>query len=132
MDAGEAWFRRIVERLRRWQRRHTGPEEDAAIARSLVELGLSEADIASARAGSEDDIRRMMARFGIDPALVPPQYLAALRDAGRVCAHCLEAGRCHRFFARPEGRDAARLFCPNAGLFDRIAAEIAGRRSDPA
>jgi len=132
VDLGGAWLGRIVEGLRRWQRRHARPGEDAAIARGLAELGPSGADIGAARAGSEDDIRRMMAHFGIDPARVPPPYLAAVRDAERVCGQCLEAGRCHRFFAGPEGCDAARLFCPNAALFDRIAAELAREEQDPA
>lgn len=121
-------LRRLLRRLRAWQAKVTRPAEPEAVAGSLAELGLSEADVATARSGSETDMRRMMRRFGIDPARVPPHLLGALRDAERVCAHCLEAGRCRRYLERPQGRDAARLFCPNAGLFDWIAAELARRR----
>lgn len=131
MSEAEAWFGRLVERLRVWRGRALGPEEEAAVAASLAELGLSDADIATARSGSEEDIRRMMERFGIDPERVPVRFLGALRDAERVCAHCLEVGRCHRYLERPAGRDAARIFCPNAGLFDQIAAELRRERGDP-
>lgn len=131
MSEAEAWFERLVERLRVWRGRRLDGEEEAAVAASLAELGLSEADLATARAGSEADIRRMMARFGIDPERVPAGFLGALRDAERVCAHCLEVGRCHRHLERPAGRDAARLFCPNAGLFDQIAAALRREAGDP-
>ncbi len=122
------WF---DDRLRRW--REAGePLDPGAFAECLRELGLPEDEIATARRGSEADIRRMMTRFGLDPGIVPAAFLGALRDAERVCAHCLEVRRCHRFFRGEEPRDAARLFCPNAELFDRLAAHLRATASGDA
>ncbi len=121
------WF---DDRLRRW--REAGePLDPGAFAECLRELGLPEDEIVTARRGSEADIRRMMARFGLDPDAVPAAFLGALRDAERVCAHCLEVRRCHRFFRGEEPRDAARLFCPNAELFDRLAAHLRDEDAAP-
>lgn len=118
------WFRRLASSLRSWLQEWRSNEEAAAVAQGIAALGLSAAEMASARSGSEEDIQRMLQRFGLDPASVPQAYLAALRDAERVCAHCLVVRRCQRFLAAPEGRDAARLFCPNAALFDQITAAV--------
>lgn len=122
-DVSEALRRWLIERLRRW--REAGePLDPEAFGACLRELGVPEDEILTARRGSEADIRRMMARFGLDPARIPLAFLGALRDAERVCGHCLAVRRCHRFLAAEEPRDAARLFCPNAELFDRLAAEL--------
>ena len=113
----------LYERLARW--REAGePLDPEAFDACLRELGVPEGEIATARSGSTADIRRMMARFGIDPDEVPEAFLGALRDAERACAHCLAVRRCHRFLEAAEPRDAARLFCPNAALFDEIARRL--------
>lgn len=126
-EALRGWLR---ERLRRW--REAGePLDPEAFGACLRELGVPEDEIATAREGGADDIRRMMARFGIEPQEVPEAFLAALRDAERVCAHCLAVRRCHRFLAAAEPRDAARLFCPNAALFDEIARALREDRPSP-
>lgn len=129
MESRETWFCRLVRWLRDWRAWQQSADAAALIARDIAALGLSPAEISSARLGSEDDIGRMLQRFGLDPASLPHAYLAALRDAERVCAHCLAAERCQRFFAAPAGRDAARLFCPNAALFDQIATALRADRA---
>lgn len=130
MDRGGTFRDWLRERLGRWYR--TGePLDPEALGACLRELGLPEDEVETARRGSEEDIRRMLARFGVDPDEVPPRFLAALRDAERVCAHCLAVRRCHRFLAAAEPRDSARLFCPNAALFDEIA-RVLGEGGRPA
>lgn len=130
MERAASLRRWLRERLHLWQR--TGePLDPEALDACLRELGLPEDEMETARSGGEEDIRRMLARFGIDPEEVPPRFLAALRDAERVCAHCLAVRRCHRFLAAAEPRDSARLFCPNAALFDEIARAL-GEEGRPA
>ncbi len=119
----EHWLARVVARLSRW-RSGTPTEDPEAVARSLGELGLDPFDMRTAREGSEGDLRRMMLRFGLDPDSLPTGWLASLRDAERACAHCLEVGRCRRFFASDEGPEAARNFCPNAEIFEDMAERL--------
>ncbi|HFA60000.1 MAG TPA: hypothetical protein ENJ83_04845 [Rhodospirillales bacterium] len=117
------WFARVLTRLARW-RTEEGTEEPLAVEQSLRELALDPIETTSARGDSELELRRMMRRFGIDADTLPAGWLAGLRDAERTCAHCLEVGRCRRFLAGDEGPEAARCFCPNAEVFDEMAAQL--------
>ncbi len=110
--------------LRKLEERRDEPE---ALGEALREAGLGEEDLATAREGSEEDLRRMMARFGLDPDHVPAAFVEALRDAERVCAHCLQVGRCHRYLAAEAPADDPHAFCPNAEFFDQMVAAL--RRS---
>ncbi|GBD44410.1 hypothetical protein HRbin40_01899 [bacterium HR40] len=99
------------------------------LAACLAEIGLSASDVATARARSEREHEAMMRRFGIHRRLVPRAFLGALRDAERVCAHCLAVRRCRRFLAHPDAPAVgARAFCPNAALFAQIATVTEGMR----
>ncbi len=117
------WLARVVTRLSRW-RSEADAEDPAAVEQSLRELGLDPLDLTTARQGSEQDLRRMMQRFGVDPDSLPAGWLAGLRDAERACAHCLEIGRCRRFFTSDEGPEAAKSFCPNAEIFEEMAERL--------
>jgi Family of unknown function (DUF6455) len=126
--------------LRRWvaswrpaqqvQARDERSPADPAV-RALAEAVLARADAAATRAAARGDVSRMMQHFGIDPAEVPPQFSDRLRDAERLCARCASIGRCQRWSYREPTKDAPRLFCPNAELFDEIAAsQGTGRQQD--
>ncbi len=119
------WLARMFTRLSRW-RTEAEAEDPTALEQSLRELGLDPLEMATARAGSEQDLRRMMQRFGIDPDALPASWLASLRDAERACAHCLEVGRCRRFFASDDSRKVAHGFCPNAEIFEAMAERLRG------
>jgi hypothetical protein len=91
-------------------------------ARRLAEAVLSRADVVSARDQVHHDMLRMMWYFGVDPGQVPPRFRDALPDAEQVCAHCLAVGRCQHWFHGRLSDDAPGSFCPNAELFEEIAA----------
>ena len=76
----------------------------------------------SARDQVHHDMLRMMWYFSVDPGQVPPRFRDALRDAEQVCAHCLVVGRCQHWFHGRLSDDAPRSFCPNAELYEEIAA----------
>ena len=71
---------------------------------------------------------KLLEHFEVDLERVLPKYWGALRDAERVCAHCRNVKRCRVWLAGGFGKDAPRVFCPNAELFDEISA--ACRRDD--
>jgi hypothetical protein len=97
----------------------------------LADAVLGRADPTSAREQVHYDILRMMQRFGIDPEQVPSEYWHALRDAERVCAHCLVVSRCQRWLYGQLSEDAPRSFCPSAALYEKIAvAQQQARASD--
>ena len=64
-------------------------------------------------------------KYGVTPNLVA-ESLAPEREAIFAamtrCDSCGSVEQCHHFFGRPESDiDAARDFCPNAGLFIELA-----------
>jgi Family of unknown function (DUF6455) len=75
---------------------------------------------------------RMARHFGLEPAQIPPRFRDRLRSAERTCEQCASIGRCQRWSYRQPGADAPLLFCPNARLFDEIAASqgIEGQADD--
>ncbi len=127
MAIGEGKSASVRRALTRWwrgwrrQAQDERPRTDPAV-HALAEAALARADPASARAVVHDDMARMMRHFGIEPTEVPPDFWDRLRNAERVCAQCASIGRCQRWSYRQPSDDAPRLFCPNAELFDEIAA----------
>ena len=96
--------------------------------RVLHDCGLSSGQAGSLGPADPEKARLqslMMEHYDVDPKSVPQAYWGALRDAGRVCAHCGNIRRC-RHWLTEEARggahkDAPRVFCPNAALFDELA-----------
>lgn len=132
---GTAWakLRGLVAgwRRARWQRARDERLSGEMTERMLADAALSRADVGSLRHAARDDMSRMMAHFGADPADIPPEFRGTLRDAERVCAACLAVGRCRRWLHRHATDDAPRLFCPNAELFDDLAySQRLRRRTD--
>jgi hypothetical protein len=127
---------RLRTRLRHWvaawregrARRQLRHVDADLLERSVRETGMSSVDLRLARLGARAEFEQMAQHFGVDPERVAPHLLAPLRDAERVCAFCQDVRRCRRWLAREAGTDAPRLFCPNAQLFDEVAASDPGRR----
>lgn len=92
-----------------------------AVDRALIEAVLARADPLTARAEVRRDLRRMMRRFRIDPALIPKRFVRDLEAAEKRCAACTAIGRCQHFLLAG-ATDDPRAFCPNAKLYDQIAA----------
>ena len=127
MSAGANLGRTVIRTAMRWWhawRRQTGSDQLPADVsnRRLADAVLARADVVSARDQVHHDMLRMMWYFSVDPAQVPPQLRDALRDAEQVCAHCLVVGRCQHWFHGRLSDDAPRSFCPNADLYEEIAA----------
>jgi hypothetical protein len=129
---------RVHRLLTRWWRVWRRQAQDERLlsdptVHALAEAVLSRADAASARAAARGDMARMMRHFGIEPDQVPPQFWERLRSAESTCTQCASIGRCQRWSYRQPTEDAPRLFCPNAELFDEIAASqgIGRQQDDP-
>jgi uncharacterized protein YjiS (DUF1127 family) len=126
MSAGAKVGRTFTRTAMRWWqalRRQAGNERslEEASSRRLADAVLARADVISARDQVHHDMLRMMWYFGVDPGQIPPRFRDALRDAERICAHCLAVGRCQHWFHGRLSDDAPRSFCPNAELYEKIA-----------
>ena len=69
---------------------------------------------------------KLLEHFKVDPERALPRYWGALRDSERICARCRNAKRCRAWLSWGLGKDAPRVFCPNAELFDEISAACRG------
>ncbi len=133
---GAAAVARIKQGLRSWlaERRLRGKIADLSeqeLDRALHDLGLTRCDlftISKRNPNRRNRMAKLLEHFEVDLERVLPKYWGALRDAERVCAHCRNVKRCRVWLAWGFGKDAPRVFCPNAELFDEISA--ACRRGD--
>ncbi len=127
---------RLKQALRTWmaERRLRGEIADLSepeLDRALHDLDLTRRDLFTISKRNPDHRNRMaklLEHFEVDPGRALPRYWGALKDAERVCARCRNVKRCRAWFAWRLGKDAPRVFCPNAALFDEISA--ACRRDD--
>ena len=125
---------RLKQGLRSWmsERRLCGKIADLSeqeLDRALHDLGLTRLDLFTISKRNPDHRNRMaklLEHFGVDPEHTLPRYWGALKDAERVCAHCRNVKRCRAWFAWGLGKDAPRVFCPNAALFAEISAACRG------
>ena len=125
------WFSRkslnAGRRLSLWSwRRMLINLPDEELDACLSEAGISRAELfspARTKSGYLQRMSRMMRHFKVDRDEVRPRYHGALREAERVCAHCMNVGRCRRWLEWGRSNDAPRVFCPNAELWDEIAAQ---------
>lgn len=112
--------------MRWWQARHGQARADKPPEKTsdheLADAILCRADVVSARDQVHRDMLRMMQYFSVDSAHIPPRFWGVLRDAEQMCARCLVVGRCQRWFHGRASEDAPRSFCPNAELYEEIAA----------
>ncbi len=127
---------RLKQSLRSWlaERRLRGKIADLSeqeLGRTLYDLGLTRPDLFTVSKRNPDHRNRMtklLEHFKVDPERALPRYWGALKDAERICARCRNVKRCRAWLAWGLGKDAPRVFCPNAALFDEISA--ACRRDD--
>jgi len=125
---------RLKQGLRSWlaERRLRGKIADLSeqeLDRALHDLGLTRPDLFTVSKRNPDHRNRMaklLEHFKVDPERAPPRYWVALRDSERICARCRNAKRCRAWLAWGLGKDAPRVFCPNAALFDEISAACRG------
>ncbi len=121
---------RLMQGLRSWlaERRLCGKIADLSeqeLDRALHHLGLTRPDLFTISKRNPDRRNRMaklLEHFEVDPERALPRYWGALRDAERLCARCRNVKRCRVWLAWGLGKDAPRVFCPNAELFDEISA----------
>ena len=131
-------YRRAETVVIRWNtarplRRRLSRSTDQALDRALRAAGLQRSDLFTAFKGNARHRKRlaaMMLRFQIDRREATAAFWPQLREADSRCADCPRARRCMRLLKWGVRDDAARLFCPNAALFDEIA--LTGRRPAPA
>lgn len=126
-------YRRLEVTVVRWNtarplRRRLSRSSDRELDRALSAVGLRRRNLFTAFRGNARHRKRMaamMERFGVDRGLAAEAFWPALRAADSRCADCPNVRRCVRLLKWGVRDDAARVFCPNATLFDEIA--LAGR-----
>jgi hypothetical protein len=129
-------YRRAEVTLVRWNtakplRRRLSRTSDQALDRALSAARMDRGDLFTPFKGNAKHRKRMaamMARFRLDRTRACESFWPELREAENVCADCSKVRRCVRLQKWGLRRDAARLFCPNAALFDKIAAAGRGRQ----
>ena len=129
-SGGAAAAARLKQGLRSWiaARRLRGKIADLSeqkLVRALHDLGLTRPDLFAVSKRNPDRrkrIAKLLEHFEVDPKRALPRYWGALKDAERVCAGCRNVKRCRVWLAWGLGKDAPRVFCPNAKLFDEISA----------
>ena len=128
----------LSDQVQRWaalwrearaRRRELRDVDPGLLERSLRDAGMTSVDFRSTRLGARRELERMEQHFGIDPARVPPGFLAPLRDAERVCGFCRDVRRCRRWSAQPHAGDDPWRFCPNASVFGEMAAALCRREA---
>jgi uncharacterized protein YjiS (DUF1127 family) len=88
----------------------------------LADIGLSRSQIESLIAGcaeSGEELHRMLARLGVDPARLP---IESLRDMTWTCTSCPDKAKCREWLAGVD-RPQYRSFCPNAEQLDYALSE---------
>jgi hypothetical protein len=99
--------------------------------RALHDLGLTRRDlftVSKRNPGHRNRMAKLLEHFEVDPERALLQSWGAIKDAEKVCARCRNVKRCRVWVAWGVGKDAPRVFCPNAELFDEISATC--RRDD--
>ncbi len=125
---------RLKQGLRIWlaERQLRGKIADLSeqeLGRALHDLGMTRSDLFTVSKRNPDRRNRMaklLEHFKVDPERALPRYWGALKDAERVCSGCRNVKRCRAWLAWGFGKDAPRVFCPNAELFDEISAACRG------
>ena len=125
---------RLKQGLRSWlaERRLRGKIADLSeqkLDRALHDMGLTRPElftVSKRNPAHRNRMTKLLEHFKVDPERALPRYCGALKDAERVCAHCRNVKRCRAWLAWRLGKDAPRVFCPNAELFDEISAACRG------
>lgn len=129
---------RILHRLMALARRRRHPvlarpladASDRDIDPVLDRAGLTRADLftpARAIAKHRVYMAYMLAARRIDVVRATAEHWEELKLADRACSVCRGRGRCRRWLEWGGPPEAPSFFCPNAPLFEGIAAEQASR-----
>lgn len=97
---------------------------DERLDRVLGRFGMTRSDLFTTFPGNAAHrqlMAQMMGHFGIDRHLATECYWNVLKAADSICSRCPDVGRCQRWLAARNSDDTPRAFCPNAGLFERLA-----------
>jgi glycosyltransferase involved in cell wall biosynthesis len=97
---------------------------DELLDLALSRLAMTRSDLFTAFPGNAAHrllMAQMMEHFGIDRHRATACYWSILKQADSVCSRCKEVKRCQRWLAARWSDDGPQDFCPNAGLFERIA-----------
>ena len=101
---------------------------DRDIDAALDRAGLTRASLftpAGAVARHRVHMAYMLAAHHVDIARATADNWQELKLADRSCAACRQKGRCRRWLEGGGPADATSVFCPNAALFEAIAAQQA-------
>ena len=104
---------------------------DAELDRVLGRAGRRREDVFRIFRGNARNrqlMAHMIEHFGVDLEHAVRHHWDRLKRADGVCIDCPSIRRCRRWIAWGRRNDAARIFCPNAALFDELARATAGRR----
>lgn len=112
--------RAAMAELRSLAVRH--PDLFAATAR---ECGMSPTElrtVVSSGHGAKALMERMMEVFDLDPRTIGRSDPALMRDIQILCSRCDRKGVCRRELDSGTARENAFAFCPNAEMFNDLAA----------
>lgn len=105
---------------------------DADLDRALEHTGRHREDLFRQFRGNARHrhlMAHMIEHFGVDLEHAVRHDWDRLKHADGVCVECSTIRRCRSWIAWGRHNDAARVFCPNAALFDELAQAMAGRRT---
>lgn len=115
----------MMEWLKQKQEHHRQQAEIKALSESdLNDIDLSRDELLSVVAAPEAVLQRqtaMAARFGLNEGEMN-KHRHDMVVAVVACTHCGSTRECGRYLAGQAGSEAAADFCPNAGLYNVIAA----------
>ena len=122
-------YRRAEVAVVRWNtakplRRRLSRSSDCDLDLALAAAGMKRSDLFTPFRGNARHRKRlaaMMAHLQVDRDLAVEAFWPQLREADTHCADCPKVRRCMRLLKWGGRNDAARVFCPNAALFDEIA-----------
>lgn len=126
------WFASCIEG---WRERAQLRSEFSRLAqqgeldRTLADSGIARSDVPRlmhAHPGTPQQLRRMMARLGIDRARFSrSQALAdALREMEWRCGECADWRHCRAWLESGASAETYRAFCPNASALDQLRCRV--------
>ena len=101
--------------------------DDRHIDAALEQVGLARADLFTPVYAIAHRVytAHMLAAHHINVVRAASSRWEELKQADECCARCSNPGRCRRWLEWGGPDDAPAMFCPNAALFDAIAAQQA-------
>jgi hypothetical protein len=93
------------------------------VARIAHDFGLSSGELMDAAGRgphAADELPRMMATLGIDPAYIDKKHPALMRDLQRVCGMCKSKTECDNDLAAGQAAAHYHEYCVNAETLDDL------------